>query len=147
MRYLVDTNVLVYALDANELARRARAIAWLTYVTELDIGVLSSQALSELANVCLHRLRPKWTPTQVSQHLSALSTAMEVLPLTAAVVNEALRGVKEHHMAYFDAQMWAQARLNQIPYLLTEDMDSGTAIDGVMIVDPFGVEPPDVPSM
>lgn len=132
----------MYALDTSEPERQARARKWLSYVTTHGLGLLSTQALSELASVCLHRLQPRWTPTQVSEHLLQLATAMEVLPVTSAVVIEALRGVREHHLSFFDAQMWAQAKLNQVPYLLTEDMDTGATIDGVMIVDPFEVEPP-----
>ncbi|HZJ09192.1 MAG TPA: hypothetical protein VFD39_05815 [Trueperaceae bacterium] len=67
---------------------------------------------------------------------------MNVLPLTPAVVLEALRGVHYHHMSYYDAQMWAMARLHQVPYLLTEDMACGAMIDGVKIVDPFNLQPP-----
>lgn len=44
-------------------------------------------------------------------------------------------------MAYFDAQIWAAARLNQVPFLLTEDMASGATFDGVTIIDPFAVAP------
>jgi predicted nucleic acid-binding protein len=44
----------------------------------------------------------------------------------------------------FDAQMWAAAQLNQIPYLLTEDMATGRAIDGVTIIDAFSAAPPDI---
>ncbi len=142
MTYLIDTNVLVYALDARDPDRRARARDWLAYLTEQDAGLLSTQALSELANVCLLRLRPRWTPQQVAEHLGRLSAAMDVLPLTAAVAHEALRGVRDHGMSYDDAQMWAMARLHQIPYLLTQHMDSGANIDGVLILDPFTLQPP-----
>ena len=45
-------------------------------------------------------------------------------------------------MAYYDAQMWAIARLHQIPNLLTEDMDSGAIIDGVMFLNPFSEPTP-----
>lgn len=142
MTYLVDTNVLVYALDTREPERQARALGWLRYLGEQDTGLLSTQALSELANVCLHRLRPRWTPQQIAEHIGDLSLAMEVLPITPAVVREALRGVQEHRMSFYDAQMWATARLNQVPCLLTQDMASDATIDGVMILDPFTLPPP-----
>lgn len=54
-----------------------------------------------------------------------------------SVVLEALRGVQDHHLSFFDAQMWAVARLNEIPALLTQDMATGSTVAGVMIVDPF----------
>ncbi len=143
MYYLVDTNVLVYALDVGLPGRQARARAWLTRLIEQDAGVLSTQALNELANVCLNRLQPRWTPPMVSEHLGQLARAMTVFPLTPNVVIEALRGVEEYELSYYDAQMWALAHLHQVPYLLSEDMDSGAILGGVMILDPFSVAPPD----
>jgi len=140
--YLVDTNVLVYALDAGDTTRHERARDWLTFLVEQENGALSTQALTELANVCLNRLNPRWEPSAVIAHLGDLSLTFDVLPVTTAVVSEALRGVQEHQMSFFDAQMWAVARLNQLPYLLTEDMATGATIDGVRIIDPFSLAPP-----
>lgn len=144
MGYLVDTNVLVYALDAGNPARCERAKDWLTYLIEQDTGALSTQALTELANVCLHRLQPRWHPAAIDAHLRELALAFEVLPVTPSVVSEALRGVQDHKMSFFDAQMWAVARLHQLPYLLTQDMATGATVEGVMIIDPFSIAPPEL---
>ena len=46
-------------------------------------------------------------------------------------------------MSFLDAQMWAVAKLYQLPYLLTEDMATGATIEGVMIIDPFSLPPPE----
>jgi predicted nucleic acid-binding protein len=43
----VDTNVLVYARDASETARQARAAAWLAYLWGERAGRVSTQVLSE----------------------------------------------------------------------------------------------------
>lgn len=142
VQYLIDTNVLVYALDAGQPRRRAVARDGLTHLVERQSAALSAQALGELANVCLNRLRPGWPPQRVSEHLGQLTRALTVLPVTPQVVLEALRGVADHRMAYYDAQMWAIARLHQIPNLLTEDMDSGAIIDGVMFLNPFSEPTP-----
>jgi len=40
-------------------------------------------------------------------------------------------------MSYWDAQIWASARLNQIPLILSEDFDAGAIIEGVRFVNPF----------
>lgn len=143
MLYLVDTNVLVYALDEREARRRRRARAWLAYLLERQVGAMSTQALTELANVCLRKLEPRWSPERVAAHIEALSRAFDVLPVTAGVVLEALRGVREHGLSFFDAQVWALARLREVPYLLSDDMAAGSIIDGVMIVNPFETPTPD----
>ena len=40
--------------------------------------------------------------------------AFPLLPLTGPVVLEALRGVGEHMLSYYEAQIWAVARLGQV---------------------------------
>ena len=141
MTYLVDTNVLVYAFDAGHPERSARATAWLDALLERGVGALSVQALSEFANVALRRMQPAWSARETSATVLDLARAFVVVPVTPLVVVEALRGVGEHGMSFFDAQMWAAARLHQIPYLLTEDMAGGATVDGVTVVDPFRTDP------
>lgn len=50
---------------------------------------------------------------------------------------EAVRGVRTYKMAYWDAQIWASARLHQIPLIFTEDFNVGAVIEGVRFVNPF----------
>ncbi len=77
----------------------------------------------------------------VTGHVHALTRVFKTVPVTAAVGAEALRGVRDHGKSFFDAQMWAAARLNEVPLLLTQDMAHGATLDGVTIVDPFAVPP------
>ena len=141
MKTLIDTNVLVYAIDPAEGERRARAAAWLEALAHSRSGVLSTQALSELANVGLRRRRPRLGGGELAALMDALRDAYEVLPVTPAIVREALRGVGDHGLSWFDAQMWAAAHLHQVPFLLSEDMAAGATYDGVTIVDPFATPP------
>ena len=141
MTYLVDTNVLVYAFDAGDPVRSAKATAWLDALIERRAGAISVQALSEFANVVMRRMQPAWSTSDASATVLDLARAFDVVPVTPHVVVEALRGVGQHGLSFFDAQMWAVAQLHQVPYLLTEDMASGATVDGVTIVDPFTTEP------
>jgi len=47
-----------------------------------------------------------------------------------------------YQMPFWDAQIWATAKLNQIPKILSEDFQHGRAIEGVVFVNPFKVELP-----
>jgi len=40
-------------------------------------------------------------------------------------------------MPYWDAQLWATARLNQVEVLLSEDFQDGRVLGGVRFVNPF----------
>jgi predicted nucleic acid-binding protein len=52
-------------------------------------------------------------------------------------VLEAVRGVNDYQFSFWDAQIWAAARLHTIPVVLSEDFNSGAVIEGVRFVDPF----------
>jgi predicted nucleic acid-binding protein len=43
-------------------------------------------------------------------------------------------------MSLWDAQVWATAKLNQIPVVLSEDFASGSVIEGVLFENPFASE-------
>ncbi len=62
---------------------------------------------------------------------------MAVPAVTLLVVLDAGRGVRDHRLSYFDAQLWATARLNQIPLVLSEDFTHGRTLEGVRFLNPF----------
>ncbi len=56
------------------------------------------------------------------------------------VVLEAWRGVRDHQLAYYPAQVWATARLNQVPVIFSQDYSSNTTLEGVRFVNPFAAD-------
>ncbi len=73
----------------------------------------------------------------VRWEVERLMLAFPVLPLTGPVVLEALRGVEEHMLSYYDAQIWAVARLGQVGVILSEDFNPGAVLDGVSFTNPL----------
>src|SRR5918993_5348359 len=91
-RYVVDTNLLVYALDRREPEKRERAREVLRRVGRGGTAALPAQVLSEFANACLRKLEPRPEPETVRREVERLLLAFPVLPLTGPAVLEALRG-------------------------------------------------------
>ncbi len=137
---LVDTNVLVYAHDRGEPEKQARAIDVLAWLEDNHNGRLSVQMLAEFFSVTTHGQPPKLTLSQATQQVERLALGWPVLPLTPQIILEAVRGVQIHQFAYWDAQIWATARLNQIPVVFSEDFNIGSALEGVRFVNPFAPE-------
>lgn len=138
IRYLIDTNILVYVHDHADAARRARSVEVLRRVGAEPSAAVPAQVLAEFASVALRKMKPPMTPAAVYAQLEELERAFPVLPLTAGVVLEATRGVRDHRLSYYDAQIWAVAKLGQIPVVLSEDFSDGARIEGVSFHDPFG---------
>lgn len=135
MTYLLDTNLLVYPYDVRDEAKQARARFLIERLALDDTASLSSQALAEFSNVGLKKLR--LTPTFMIRQVECYTQLFQVIPLTPAVVLEAVRGVGEHTMSYYDAQVWAAAKLNQVPVVLSEDFPNGATVEGVTFLNPL----------
>jgi predicted nucleic acid-binding protein len=133
---LIDTNVLVYeaGIDGDEKARRADAV-----LRDLDthrMASLSTQVLYEYANTMLRKL-PDGSEPSLGASVTDLCEVWPVIAVTGETVIEAVRGVMEHGLSYYDAQIWATARLAGMDVVLSEDFTDGREIEGVRFVDPF----------
>ena len=137
---LLDTNVLVYTCDPGEPLKRAQAGAVLHACEQAGNGRLSVQCLSEFVSASTRRLRPPLTFAEATRQVERLSQSLLVFDLTPMVVLEALRGARDHGLAYYDAQIWASARLNQVPVIFSEDFNTNSVLDGVRFVNPFVAE-------
>ena len=136
-RLLVDTNVLVYAYDPRDRLKQDVASVLLRELVLSERAVVSAQCLSEFFAVSTRRLPEPLTSVEALEQVERLSRACRVLDVTAAVVLEACRGVATHALSLWDALIWAVAKLNQVPYLLTEDGQHGRYLEGVRFLNPF----------
>ncbi|HYM59684.1 MAG TPA: PIN domain-containing protein [Thermoanaerobaculia bacterium] len=134
---LFDTNVLVYAHDPRDPAKQARAILALDHVHASGQGRLSTQILAEFFCIATKGTRPLIRRADAARQVERLTRAWPVLDVTSMVVLEALRGVTSHQMSYWDAQLWATARLNQVQIIFSEDFSTGSMIEGVRFVNPL----------
>jgi len=144
-RIFVDTNVLVYAYDRSEAPKQQRAVEVLDLLIASGKGVISTQVLSEFFNAVTRKIRMPLTIEDAMASVENHTRAWRVLDVTTFIILEAIRGVRDHQLAFWDAQIWATARLNQVPVVLSEDFASGRTLDGVLFVNPFadGFEPAD----
>jgi predicted nucleic acid-binding protein len=101
---VVDTNVLVYALDRREPEMRERAREVLRRVGGAGTAALPAQILSEFGGACLRMLEPRPEAEAIRREVERLMLAFPVLALTGPVVLETLRGLREHLLSYYDAQ-------------------------------------------
>ena len=137
---LIDTNVLVYAHDRGEFEKQQQANRALDHLFGSGAGRLSVQSLSELFRATTRGANPILTVQVAAQQVQQLAHAWTVLDLTPQIVIEAARGAGSHQLAYWDAQLWATAKLNQIQVIFTEDLPSSAVLEGVRFVNPFAAD-------
>ena len=137
---LIDTNVLVYASDPAEIPRQDQALRTLKYLETARIGRLSAQCLAEFVHVTTRPRRPLYTRAEALQQVEYLLRAYPVFDLTPLVVLEAARGARDHGLPYYDAQIWATARLNQVTVVFSEDFSHDQVLEGVRFINPFAAD-------
>ena len=137
MTVLVDTNVLVYRNDDSEASKQGIARRTLDALEDGRLLALTPQTLGEY---CV-TLRRKW-PQRRDRHtlvaeVERLVAACDVLPVDAAVSIAAVHASARYDLHYWDAQLWATAKVHGVRVVLTEDFEDGLQIEGVRFVDPF----------
>jgi predicted nucleic acid-binding protein len=132
----VDTNILVYAHDADAGTKRERAAQKLSQLWDADCGRLSVQVLQEFYVSVTRKLT---TPL-------ARSTAREVISSYSAWVREpttpetALRAtdiVELAQISFWDALIVAAAEQAGAAELLSEDLSHGQTIAGIRVINPL----------
>ncbi len=132
---LLDTNVLVYAFDVRQPSLQQKAKAVVLRAEETVSGRLSVQCLSEFFRVATAKMQ--LPAAEMFRQVEYWQSAFPVFPLTSQIVLKAARGVRDHHLSYYDAQIWASARLNQVPVIFSEDFQDGQTLEGIRFVNPF----------
>jgi predicted nucleic acid-binding protein len=91
--------------------------------------------LAEFTHTGLRRL--KLEADFIRQRIEEMCLLYPVFPLTNEIILEALRGLGLYSFSYYDAQIWAVARLYRIPCVLSEDFQDGATFDGVTFRNPL----------
>ncbi|HPR05791.1 MAG TPA: PIN domain-containing protein [Denitromonas sp.] len=139
--FFVDTNVLVYARDAGEAQKQARARDWLTFLWQTHQGRLSTQVLQEYYQVVTRRLRPGLAADTARGDVRDLAVWQPVaadLPL----LERAWVAESRFQLSWWDALIVGAAQQLGCRYLLSEDLQDGQDLDGVIVANPFKREVP-----
>lgn len=101
---LVDTNVLVYAVDSANPIKQYRAIEVLESLVKAGTGFLTTQCLSEYFVVVTRKLFPPISAEQAHVNLVYFCRIWPVKPLTHAIVLDAAQATVRHRMSFWDGR-------------------------------------------
>lgn len=129
MTAFFDTNVLVYAQGFGAKGDRARQVL-------ADGGIISVQVLNEFANVLRRKFRLEWNIVA-----AAVADVRELFdsirPVDIETHEAAVALAEAHGFSFYDSLIVASALQAGCETLLTEDLQDGRRIDGLVIVNPF----------
>ena len=130
--FFVDTNVLVYAFSSQDPRKRELSRTLL----ETDRACISTQVLSELANVLTKRFAVR--AEEARRRILEIAEGCDVMPVTPAIVADGLRIMESAGYSFFDSQIIAAALAAGARTLYSEDLHTGQIIDGTLqIMSPF----------
>jgi predicted nucleic acid-binding protein len=131
----VDTNILIYAHDLDASAKHQIAKTVLRELWSERAGVLSVQVLHEFyVNVTRKIARP--LPKDKAR-LVVSSYTIWCMETTPAEISAAFRIEDEARIGFWDALIVASAAKSGVSKILSEDMNDGQRIAGVLIENPF----------
>lgn len=132
-RFFADTNIAVYALDADP-QRRARALAIMR-----QRPVISTQVVNEFISVLIGKKRVPRDAVNRFAHI--LLRRCEVVALTQQVVETAIDIGVRYRCSHWDALLVAAALLAGCDTLFFEDLQDGQIFEGCLTVkNPFTLQ-------
>jgi predicted nucleic acid-binding protein len=136
----VDTNILVYALDAGAGEKQRQAAAWTESVWRGGRGRVSTQVLHEFYVTVTQKLRPGLDRSAARVEVRGLMSWRPV-QLDEVMLESAWDVQDRFQLSFRDALIVAAARAAGCGYLLTEDLQDGQVLDDLRIVNPFLHQP------
>ncbi len=132
----VDTNVLLYAQDESEPAKRPRAREWLEYLWRERRGRMSMQVLSEYY-VNLKRMAGSRLTTQEAWESASNYFAWKPLQADEALLRRAREIEQRYLINWWDCMVVGAAQAQDCDLLLTEDLQDGAIFGSVTVRSPF----------
>jgi predicted nucleic acid-binding protein len=136
----VDTNVLLYAVDTADAEKHRAASAWRLELWKSRRGRLSYQVLQEFYVEAV-RKNPQGADAAEAEVRDLFT--WDPVVIDAPVLEAAWRLRQRFGLSFWDALIVGAAKAAGCAYLLTEDLSHGQDLDGVRVVSPFRVVPPD----
>ena len=135
----VDTNVYVYALDADEAAKQAKA---LELFDRLTLNSAPTVLIWQVAGEFLNQLRTwesrgRLTPAEVQAAFERARAMFELRIPSEAIFQISFDLHSRFSLSHWDSMLLAACKEAGVTTLYSEDMDSGTDYDGLSIVNPF----------
>ena len=134
----VDSNILIYAHDADAGIKRDRAVEKLRQLWDSGGGRMSVQVLQEFYVNVTKKLA---TPIAHSTAREVVSSygAWVLEPTTPVTVTRAIDIAALAQIQFWDALIVASAEQADATHLYSEDLNTGQTIAGVKIVNPLVV--------
>jgi predicted nucleic acid-binding protein len=134
-RVFVDTNILIYALDPADPAKRQASVGLLKTTISNRSLTLSPQSLNETYRVLVQRRR--LMPVDAARSYIRTLAPWAIAPLDAKTTERAFAVEDETGYSWWDCLMLASALQADCRLFVSEDLQDNREVAGMRIVSPF----------
>lgn len=131
----IDSNILIYAHDADEKRKHPIARQLLIELLESRAGVLSPQVLQEFYVNVTRKIAKTLTKSAAREIVEDFSVLCS--DTTPADINAAFRIEDEARVSFWDALICAAAVKAGAKVIYSEDLNAGQIVSGIRIENPF----------
>jgi predicted nucleic acid-binding protein len=136
-RFFLDTNIFVYAFDAQAPAKARRASQLIRRAADTGEGVVSHQVVQEFFNVAFRRFAQPMSVPDAEQYLITVFRPLLAVHSSSALYIEGLRIAAKYRLSWYDCLIVAAALQSQCSVLFSEDLQHGQKIEDLRIQNPF----------
>lgn len=139
-RFFVDTDVLLYSVDAKEARKQKQARLWLAALWESGAGRLSWQVLHEFYANAVRKTGAAPTPARKTVEAFERWRPVE---MNRGLIQRGWHWMDKAGVSYWDSLILAAAEQAGCSWMLSEDFQTGRAYGPVTVVNPFERAPAD----
>jgi predicted nucleic acid-binding protein len=135
-KVFLDTNILIYAHDIDAGIKHDVALSILKTIWQEETGIISTQVIQEFYVNVTRKIPNPITPVQargiILNYFSWQVEAVEPHTILSASEIE-----EKYLLSFWDSLIIATASQSEAAKILTEDLNHGQTIEGVLIENPF----------
>jgi len=132
----VDSNILIYAHDADAGPKQKIAAAQIRALWEDQSGRISTQVLQEFYVTVTQKLGKPLSRSDAREIVRDYAQWVAT-PTTAQTVIRASEISEGWRLSFWDSLILAAAEEQDCSTVLTEDLNSGQTVAGIQIINPF----------
>ncbi len=136
-RFLIDSNVLVYAFDEAEKHKKERARELLKRAVNEGGCCLSAQNLSEFHSVVTGNIERKISPEKSLEIITDFGRNFSIFNYGGNTVIEAINTQLIYKAPYWDALIAATMKENGVKIIYTEDEKGFKNMPWLTVINPF----------
>jgi predicted nucleic acid-binding protein len=133
-KIFIDSNILVYTLDKNDINKHNKARLALKNIKDNETPVISTQVLQEFYNASTTKLN---TDKLLAKSLLHNFTNMETVQVNIDIIEQGIDISIVSQISFWDGLIIASAEYAKCSAIISEDLNDGQMIRGIKIMNPL----------